>query len=454
MAEEAWKEGIRKNFSSIIKEVANPDDLVEYFHHTITPPLLNDDQVAKIQAVNATKKTKTRSLINTLMYGDETVLSELVKGLRATKNENVAKLLEPYEEKLTQQRTKKLHLPPKVWPPSTKELDEMHEANIEQCDVADVSKSGYTEHAEVYTMTAKRRGLAVIINNKIFGPFGKANRSERTGTDLDRNKLSRVLSQLHFTVRIYNNVTSADMLKIAEESSTWQHHEESDCFVFVVLSHGCTSGIYGTDGNVVHVDNIVKNFNNENCPKLTGKPKIFLFQACRSSSEINNELNESGNVRPDCMETSEGSEASCQDNDDDDDDDDVSKAFENLPNDTDRIQADSGVDGGPNKQIKKSSHIASDFLFAYATPEGYRSYRNEKRGSWFIQAIVWVLKYNANKAHLQDLMTEVNRYVSTQNVQVSEIRTTLHKRLYFFPGVFNNPPEENDYIDEPETVKQ
>ncbi|XP_060065243.1 caspase-3-like [Ylistrum balloti] len=447
MAEDKWKEGIQKNWSDIVKNLGNPDELVEYLHHNITPPLLNEDQARNIKEKTGTRREKTRLLMKTLMYGDERVLRELHSALQATGNKPLADLLAPYVKEQKQKRRKTLHLPPHEWPPSTKELKEMHDAEAEQCDIDDLMKSQSTNQKEIYRMTAKRRGLAIIINNADFGKRAL----KRVGSDLDRDKLSRVLSQLHFSVKIYNNMTGADMLKIAEESSNWDYHGASDCFVFAVLSHGSSRGINGTDGSVICVDDIVKNFNKINCPKLTGKPKVFLFQSCRSPNSPRTEDSQSGESQADSMETNPVSNA-----EDHEDDNDIHKAFQNLPQNSDQVQCDSGMEEGPTKQIQKVTHPSSDFFFAYATPEGFKAYRSEQRGSWFIQAIVWVLKYNASKEHLEELMTRVNRYVSTavmeEGNQVSEVRSTLQKCLYFYPGVFNDPPEKNDFFEKPVTV--
>ena len=55
-----------------------------------------------------------------------------------------------------------------------------------------------------------------------------------------------------------------------------------DCFVFVAMSHGGPDAIYGTDGKPVSISHdIINQFDGKNWPKMEGKPKIFLIQACR-----------------------------------------------------------------------------------------------------------------------------------------------------------------------------
>ena len=51
--------------------------------------------------------------------------------------------------------------------------------------------------------------------------------------------------------------------------------------VIVVLSHGGNGFILGSDGKRCDNEWILQQFNNEMCPDLMGKPKFFIFQACR-----------------------------------------------------------------------------------------------------------------------------------------------------------------------------
>ena len=48
-------------------------------------------------------------------------------------------------------------------------------------------------------------------------------------------------------------------------------------FLCVVLSHG-DYGVFETYNGSVQADDIMEFFKGNTCPKLAGKPKIFLFQ--------------------------------------------------------------------------------------------------------------------------------------------------------------------------------
>ncbi len=72
--------------------------------------------------------------------------------------------------------------------------------------------------------------------------------------------------------------------KILEEKSA-EIHEGSSAFVFVAMGHGGAGGTMTlSDNTVINLSkDLVEKFDGNNCRDLCGKPKIFLFQACRGS---------------------------------------------------------------------------------------------------------------------------------------------------------------------------
>jgi len=48
-----------------------------------------------------------------------------------------------------------------------------------------------------------------------------------------------------------------------------------------ILSHGGDGVIYGINGESVRMNDLKYAFNHEQCPELSGKPKLFVIQACR-----------------------------------------------------------------------------------------------------------------------------------------------------------------------------
>ena len=64
-------------------------------------------------------------------------------------------------------------------------------------------------------------------------------------------------------------------------------HNESSAFIFAAMGHGGAGDcLYLKDNKPVDLSTeLVSAFDGANCPALRGKPKIFLFQACRSEEE-------------------------------------------------------------------------------------------------------------------------------------------------------------------------
>ena len=133
------------------------------------------------------------------------------------------------------------------------------------------------------------------------------------------------------------------------------------------------------DDETISVEEIVSYF--KECNGQLGKPKLFFIQACR--------------------------------NDDDIDDDST------------------GV--GYKKNLCPPD--SSDILVAYSTVEGELSYRDRRKGSWFIQTLIKQITTYAKDAHLMDIMIAVNKDIAESELggkrQMSQQVCTLTKFVYF-----------------------
>ncbi|XP_070574148.1 caspase-7-like [Ptychodera flava] len=238
-----------------------------------------------------------------------------------------------------------------------------------------------------YDMTHQKRGRAILINNENFD-----NHKQRKGTDVDAKRIQKCFIELGFEVVRKNDKKVSEMMNLLEKESQ-RDHSTSDCLVVIILSHGEEGRVFGTD-YAVHLDQLTTLFDSTNCPSLAGKPKLFFIQACRGT----------------------------------DFDDGVV------------VKSDDEPDG-----IGMDSHgfaLDQDFLLAFATVNGYYSWRNRKNGSWFIQALCDVFSRHSNTLDLLSMMTRVNNsvaftYQSSQSTggkkQIPCMISKLTKDLYFTP---------------------
>lgn len=246
---------------------------------------------------------------------------------------------------------------------------------------------GETSHR--YRMDHKSRGHFIIINNKNFLPH--TGMSVRSGTDQDAANLRLDFKRLGFTVTSHNDLKAEDMLKIMIEASKIDH-KDCDSFGVAVLTHGDNSILYGVD-NVIEVDKFLAPV--KSCPSLAGKPKIFIFQACRGT------------------ELDEG------------------------------IEVCDAQSSPASKRPPRTIPMEADYLYAYSTVPGYFSWRNSSKGSWFVQALHKMLDEYAFKMDFLRLLTRVNHEVAyefesnasqphmNKKKQIPSIVSMLTKDLYF-----------------------
>ena len=134
-----------------------------------------------------------------------------------------------------------------------------------------------------YQMKSIPRGVGLIINNKNFPPPSLGN---RRGTDKDAAVLKLLFTYLGFKTKCYNNQTKSQMVEICTKVASLDH-TKFDCLLIAILTHGTNGQLYGSDGKLISVQDIVKLFNGAQCPSLVGKPKIFFLQACRGKNTCN-----------------------------------------------------------------------------------------------------------------------------------------------------------------------
>ncbi|XP_065917252.1 caspase-3-like [Dysidea avara] len=266
-----------------------------------------------------------------------------------------------------------------------KEILRRYLAQIEKLSAELQGKLGPV--AERYPMCKHPHGIAFIVNNYEFSFTHHVEKAlpNREGSLVDENNLRITWECLGYKVQVLKNLKASELLQQLMQIAL-HSHENYDSFVCCILSHGNVGGIYGTDGELVEFSEIFKLFQGKNyCPSLVGKPKLFFIQACRGDAE-------------------------------------------------DEGASEQQIDG-PDKI--KNVPIEADFLFGYASPPGYASFRSPKHGSWYISKLCEVLMDNAAQQDLLTMLTTVTDKVSEGcttkgHKQCPAPDSRLRKQVWFF----------------------
>ncbi|XP_008116504.2 caspase-14 isoform X3 [Anolis carolinensis] len=170
-------------------------------------------------------------------------------------------------------------------------------------------------------------------------------------------------------------------------------NEEISCCLITLMSHGKANGyILDKDNREISLDGIFSLFNNKTCPKLQGKPKIFIIQACRGEQRDYGTLVAGGKpVEPDTWSRPK------------------------LP-------------------------TVSDYFIVYSSQRDHIAVRDENTGSEMISAMDEVFSEHGTQWHIGDLFTKVNSKMiqrdfhlegEEESVKVTIVmESTLTKALY------------------------
>nr|XP_057941285.1 caspase-9 isoform X2 [Doryrhamphus excisus] len=258
-----------------------------------------------------------------------------------------------------------------------------------------------------YKMDARPCGHCLIINNVAFEPQSEL--SDRSGSNIDCDKLERRFQELNFMVEVKTNLKQR---KIKQEllGLSKKDHSPYDCCVVIILSHGTEvshnrfpGAVYGVDGQYVPVQHVTNYLNGKHCPSLQGKPKLFFIQAC------------GGGERDRGFEVFDEVEPSNSGEDDQ----------------TDAIPMSSSSDSlsmSDEPDARATLPTPSDILVSYSTFPGYVSWRDTQSGSWYIETLDRILEENAATDDLVTMLMMVNHKVSQNSAK------GIYKQM---PGSFN-----------------
>jgi len=265
-------------------------------------------------------------------------------------------------------------------------LKQIHKHYLTQIEKLSAESQGKsTPVAERYLMRKWPHGIAFVVNNEDFS-FARCAGillPDRKGSVVDENNLRITWEYLGYKVQVLKNLKASEITKEMMQIAL-QSHENYDSFVCCILSHGKLDYVYGTDGELVKLNEIVKLFQGNFCPSLVSKPKLFFVQACRGKDK------------------------------------------------------DKGIqrDNGPEK-VNSSLPIEADFLLSYSSPPEYASLRSTKCGSWYICKLCEVLVDYSTQQDLLSMLTMVTNKVSDccsdeGYKQCPDPNSRLRKQVWFF----------------------
>ncbi|XP_043853149.1 caspase-10 isoform X2 [Dromiciops gliroides] len=257
-----------------------------------------------------------------------------------------------------------------------------------------------------YRMDHKYRGRCIIFNNYEFQTM-----NYREGSCKDADDLRSVFEWLGFTVTIHHNTTEDEMKEILMLCRIDPMHQDSDCFVCCVLTHGESGCVFSSDEKSIAIYELTSYFMAHECRGLINKPKLFFFQACQGT-----DIQEGVFLQADA------------------------KKAKNSLSVTKNI---------PQRCIPKEA----DFLLGMATVDGCSAIRHRVRGSWYIQALCHQLKRLVPRQEdILTILTVVNNDVSQQGdlkgtmKQIPQPAFTLLKKVIFPVPPDDPPPAEENFL--------
>lgn len=254
-----------------------------------------------------------------------------------------------------------------------------------------------------YSMTSWPRGMALIIDNEDFETL-----PPRRGSHIDSDCLARLYRELGFWVVIKRNLRKVSLEYELFSFATDTVHHQLDMAVVAILSHGENGSIICTNGEKVPIEEILGKFNNREAPPLKGKPKFFIFQSCRG-------LKIDPGVDSDGPEDSGNTNSQL-----------INLSLISNPQDIESLARDPSYE---------------DIFVSYATIPSYVAYRNNIKGSWFVQCLCRVFMQYSCEEDLVTLLARVTQQLKTYctsrgEKQVNEtLLRGVTKRLYFNPGL-------------------
>uniref|UniRef100_A0A3P8SUT7 Caspase 9, apoptosis-related cysteine peptidase n=1 Tax=Amphiprion percula TaxID=161767 RepID=A0A3P8SUT7_AMPPE len=269
--EERHKRVLQSNRSNLVRDL----DPSKLYDGLLEKGVFTQDMIDEIRS-SGTRRDQARQLVRDLETRGSRAFPLFLQCLTETGQHSLAEIL--------QSGAPSVHLQPvaptQVVRPAVQPLPLSPEESMRSRPQGRVRR----DSIQSYKMDASPCGHCLIINNVEFEPECELN--NRSGSNIDCDKLERRFKALNFTVEVKTNLKQRQ-IKHALSALSKKDHSQCDCCVVIMLSHGTEvshnrfpGAVYGVDGQHVPVQHITNYLNGQHCPSLQGKPKLFFIQAC------------------------------------------------------------------------------------------------------------------------------------------------------------------------------
>jgi len=252
-----------------------------------------------------------------------------------------------------------------------------------------------------YEINSSPKGWCFILNNSEFYTL-----PDRTGSNVDAINLQTLFQKLGFQIWSVNNATADGIKEKFIQLANKVDH--TDSLVVCLLSHGVEGQVYGVDGGLVSISELLHIISKGPvATALADKPKLFVIQACRTNTEKDQSINKNKQIHTSETIATNNKQTKEQK---------VLKSF---------------ID-------QSSSQLQKHLLLGYSTFPGEVSWRNTEHGSYYIDSFVEVFQNFASSEDVLSMLVKVNELVGSKlsahgvNQTPSPVFTTT-KKLYLLP---------------------
>uniref|UniRef100_T1J672 Caspase n=1 Tax=Strigamia maritima TaxID=126957 RepID=T1J672_STRMM len=352
------KEQRNKITERLIPLVNSVHDFEDILKQSLDNEIFTEEMISDIKDSRYTEMEQKRNFFVNLTTRGPEAFDKLIQILNQTEHENTADILMSEHAFPDSATLRHRGSGPFTECTASKRLDDIKVKKAIQFN------GGELFEKSIYKMTSNPKGLALIIVNKIFDDDVY---DRRDGADEDYRLISELFTQLDYKIFPYRDKTKRETEMVIDEFvRNFETHNVDSCVV-AISTHGREKGFVCKDNNIFPSEELIQKFNNQNCPILKGKPKMFFIQACRGD-----------------------------------------QLDAGVPLFVD--QADSKA--GPKRPIPFPLHdpphlpSTTDIIVVYSSQFGYVAFNNAIMGSWFFGTLTRVFMDNAYRIELQHLLTE------------------------------------------------